>query len=76
MLIIFSTPVLIVHLWQLKTVLLLNWCLIHAVTFGMSVSFIDLFKITFHRLVYTGNAKGGSISVPLTSCLTGLESAV
>ncbi len=24
----------------------------------------------------TGNTKGGSITVPLTSCLTGLESAV
>jgi len=30
-----------------------------------------------HRcLVKAGNTKGGSISVPLTSCLTGLESAV
>ncbi len=26
--------------------------------------------------VEPGNTKGGSISVPLTSCLTGLESAV
>jgi hypothetical protein len=26
--------------------------------------------------VSAGNTKGGSISVPLTSCLTGLESAV
>jgi hypothetical protein len=26
--------------------------------------------------VYTGNTKGGNITVPLTSCLTGLESAV
>jgi hypothetical protein len=26
--------------------------------------------------VYPGNTKGGSITVPLTSCLTGLESAV
>ncbi len=25
---------------------------------------------------YAGNTKGGSIIVPLTSCLTGLESAV
>ncbi len=25
---------------------------------------------------YAGNTKGGSITVPLTSCLTGLESAV
>ncbi len=26
-----STPVLIRHLWQLKTVVFLHWCLIHAV---------------------------------------------
>ncbi len=26
--------------------------------------------------VSSGNTKGGSITVPLTSCLTGLESAV
>ncbi len=31
MLFIFSTPVLIQHLWQLKTVVFLHWCLIHAV---------------------------------------------
>ncbi len=30
MLFIFSTPVLIRHLWQLKTVILLHWCLICA----------------------------------------------
>jgi hypothetical protein len=28
------------------------------------------------QIVGSGNTKGGSISVPLTSCLTGLESAV
>ncbi len=27
----FSTPVLIRHLWQLKTVVFLHWCLIRAV---------------------------------------------
>jgi hypothetical protein len=27
-------------------------------------------------MYYPGNTKGGSITVPLTSCLTGLESAV
>jgi len=27
-------------------------------------------------IVQAGNTKGGSITVPLTSCLTGLESAV
>jgi hypothetical protein len=31
MLFIFSTPVLIRHLWQLKTVVILHWCLICAV---------------------------------------------
>jgi hypothetical protein len=29
-----------------------------------------------NQLVKSGNAKGGSITVPLTSSLTGLESAV
>ncbi len=31
MLFIFSTPVLIIHLWQLKTVVFLHWFLIRAV---------------------------------------------
>jgi hypothetical protein len=31
MLSIFSTPELIRHLWQLKTVVFLHWCLIRAV---------------------------------------------
>ncbi len=29
-----------------------------------------------NRCPFPGNTKGGSITVPLTSCLTGLESAV
>jgi len=33
MLFIFSTPVLIRHLWQLKTVVFLHWCLICTVPF-------------------------------------------
>ncbi len=31
MLFIFSTPVLNRHLWQLKTVVFLHWCLMHAI---------------------------------------------
>jgi hypothetical protein len=31
MILIFSTPELIKHLWQLKTVVFLHFCLIHAV---------------------------------------------
>ncbi len=34
MLFIFSTPVLIRHLWQLKTDSFLHWCLIRAVLFN------------------------------------------
>ncbi len=30
MLLTFSTPGLIRHLWQLKTVVFLHWCLIHS----------------------------------------------
>ncbi len=33
MLLIFSTPVLIRHLWQLKTIVFLHWCLICAPLF-------------------------------------------
>ncbi len=60
MVFIFSTPVLIRHLWQLKTVVSLHWCLI------CTVSLCSTY-------VQSGNTKGGSIIVPLTSCLTGLE---
>jgi hypothetical protein len=37
MLLIFSTPVLIRHLWQLKTVVFLHWCLIRTVLLFTSV---------------------------------------
>jgi hypothetical protein len=45
---------------------------------------IDVFRAAFAKFVinhqgkhiHPGNTKGGSITVPLTSCLTGLESAV
>ncbi len=35
-----------------------------------------LLHLYFSYIVWAGNTKGGSITVPLTSCLTGLESAV
>jgi len=35
-----------------------------------------LIETPCHRIAYAGNTKGGSITVPLTSCFTGLESAV
>jgi hypothetical protein len=63
MLFIFSTPVLIRHLWQLKTVVFLHWCLICTL-------------LLCSAYVQSGNTKGGSITVPLTSCLTGLEISV
>ncbi len=131
---IFSTPVLIRHMWQLKTVVFLHWCLICAVPLNhklfhylpktsicqwllditdgiIQVQFTQplikvslpsqvkwknierLMKIamfaaqkwlplllfgqpSFHRMVRPGNTKGGSITVPLTSCLTGLKESV
>ncbi len=48
MLFIFSTPVLIRHLWQLKTVAFLHWCLI--CTFLLDS---DANKTSFLRFVYT-----------------------
>ncbi len=41
MMFIFSTPVLIRHLWQLKTVVFLPWCLIHAVLFVASLMIVN-----------------------------------
>jgi hypothetical protein len=32
----FLTPVLIRHLWQLKTVVFLNWCIIHSLLLSSS----------------------------------------
>ncbi len=37
MLFIFSTPVLIRHLWQLKTVVFLHWCRICALLLGFKL---------------------------------------
>jgi hypothetical protein len=47
MLFIFSTPVLIEHLWQLKTVVFLHWCLICAVL--LYTCAIGKFKLTGHN---------------------------
>jgi hypothetical protein len=38
MLFIFSTPVLIRCMWQLKTVVFLHWCLMHAVLLHQQVT--------------------------------------
>ncbi len=47
---IFSTPVLIRNLWQLKTVVFLHWCLICAVQLvyktNLSPSLVAYFKVT------------------------------
>jgi hypothetical protein len=45
---------------------------------ALSISDEESSKNLFHWLVIVaaGNNKGESITVPLTSCLTGLESAV
>jgi hypothetical protein len=48
------------HLWQFKIVVYLQRCLKRAVQLSMI-------------LYWAGNTKGGSITVPLTSCLTGLD---
>jgi hypothetical protein len=46
----------------------------------LSKEFVNFFLSSDRRYklfwARTGNTKGGSITVPLTSCLTGLESAV
>jgi hypothetical protein len=48
MLFIFSTPVLIRHLWQLKTVVFLHWCLICGVlliVFGLGCALGVLIRV-------------------------------
>jgi len=46
-------------------------------TFSLSCSLPHLCTVRLVVvIVYAGNTKGGSITVPLTSCLNGLVSAV
>jgi hypothetical protein len=52
---------LIRHLWQLKTLVFLHWCLIRVVLLN---------RLQPCPKVEAGNTKGGSIVVQLTSCLT------
>jgi hypothetical protein len=33
-------------------------------------------SVTVQHILYSGNTKGGSITIPLTSCLTGLDKSV
>jgi len=40
--VLFSTPVLIRHLWQLKTAVFLHWCLIRVVLFNQLMFFANL----------------------------------
>ncbi len=40
MLFIFSTPLLIKHLWQLKTVVFQHWCIICAVLLQVTPKFV------------------------------------
>ncbi len=54
MLFIFSTPVLVRHLWQLKTVVFLHWCLIRADLLSfcqLAISYTYHFsELPYHRL--------------------------
>ncbi len=91
MLFIFSTPVLIRHLWQLKTIVFLHWCLICAVLLcwqnnvGKSFDF-QVFVFCWHNGITLWSPFLGQGfescqgilkgDVPLTSCLTGLDQAV
>jgi hypothetical protein len=42
----FSTPVLIRHLWQLKTAVFLNWCLICFVLLANTLAYYDMETIS------------------------------
>ncbi len=62
---IFSMPVLIRHLWQLKTVVFLHWCLICAVLLGLLK--MNAFKPVYLRLNHCIGMKIKS------KCLNGLN---
>jgi len=51
---IFPTPVLIRHLWQLKTVVFLHWCLIHDALLAV-LNIIELLNITLKHYDSTYN---------------------
>jgi hypothetical protein len=57
------------------TITLLNWWQSH-LRMEMKVNLFWWFLLGGSPMANAGNTKGGSITVPLTSCLTGLESAV
>ncbi len=69
----FLTPVLIRHLWQLKTVFSSHWCLICALYLISWSSLLTVVHVSFNCHLKARNTKGGSITVLLTSCLTGLD---
>ena len=52
MLFTFSTPELIRHLWQLKTVVFLHWCLVHAVLMGRLGANTPAYRMLCHNLSY------------------------
>jgi hypothetical protein len=54
----------------------LEMCSSYFVLRAVSLLFFNHPNLAEKSLVKPGNTKGGSITVPLTSCLTGLESAV
>jgi len=87
MLFLFSTTVLSRHLWQLKAVVFLPWCIIRAVLLLASLHLhlaptpsiggnITGSDISIMCQLNAGNTKGGSIIVLLTSCLIGLDYSV
>ncbi len=45
MLFIFSTPVIIRHLWQLKTIVFLHWCLIRTVLLHETINLVPKKKM-------------------------------
>ncbi len=56
MLLIFTTPVLIRHLWQLKKVVILHWCLIHAVLLHLLYIFSIVELSCKYNLSFDNNA--------------------
>jgi hypothetical protein len=62
MLFIFSTSVLIRHLWQLKTIVFLHECLIHIVQLQDAIAQVIYYKKTYNNL------KGYRVGLKIYNC--------
>ncbi len=71
-----SLPYLLNQLNSSQSDTFINVCKLLAIPYYLQTLDQDIDVFLKDQFVKPGNTKGGSITVPLTPCLTGLESAV